>query len=146
MLKFSGLTLTAKGILIATSDDPQIVVSRRLFSPKFLLFSLESRDLPLDPIIYFDRGRGFSESDQIRLPIARQTHCVVPLASMRDVRRVRFDPASWHASFRFNLGQYHLGRSLLQAVQAIRPRPIPQGVSLPQPFTTADPLAHLLPL
>jgi hypothetical protein len=67
----------------AVDDDPSFVVSFRLTRPRFLVIRLEAVSETVDPVLYFDTGKGFSETDSIALDLGRRVVCVIALHSLR---------------------------------------------------------------
>lgn len=78
----------------AVDEDPSFILSFRLMRPRFLVIRLEAVGDSVDPILYLDTGKGFSETDTLELGLGRRVVCVVALHSLKEVRRIRLDPAS----------------------------------------------------
>jgi len=78
----------------AIDDDPSFIVSLRLIRPRFLVIRLEAFEGLVEPILYLDTGKGFSEAETLELDLGRRVVCVVALHSLKQVRRIRLDPAS----------------------------------------------------
>jgi GT2 family glycosyltransferase len=78
----------------AIDDDPSFILSFRLMRPRFLVIRLESAGGLVDPVLYLDTGKGFSEAETLALDCGRRVVCVIALHSLKEVRRIRLDPAS----------------------------------------------------
>jgi O-antigen biosynthesis protein len=135
MLRSSGLTARANSIWKSTTEDPQFIISWGLVRPAFLLLELESDNITLDSVLYFDRRLGFKEDDKIALPESRHILCIIPLRDLRHIRRIRFDPASTIASFRFEHGIFYFKRSLHLALENRRNNAVARGLPPPQILT-----------
>lgn len=83
----------------AIDSDPSFLLSFRLFRPRFLVIRLEAFEGSADPVLYLDTGKGFSEAEAVTLDLGRRVVCVVALHSLKEVRRIRLDPASRHLRF-----------------------------------------------
>lgn len=82
-------------------DDPQFLFSFRLLRPRYLLLYLGAIDHDLDPVLYFNRGNGFSEEDSAALPHDDAAIYVISAYSLPNVTGVRFDPAGRPLKFNF---------------------------------------------
>jgi GT2 family glycosyltransferase len=78
----------------AIDGDPCFILSFRLMRPRFLVIRLEAVGGAVDPILYLDTGSGFSEANTLSLGLGRRVVCVIALHSLKEVRRIRLDPAS----------------------------------------------------
>lgn len=78
----------------AIDEDPCFILSFRLMRPRFLVLRLESLGGAVDPLLYVDTGKGFNEAETFTLELGRRVVCVVALHSMKEVRRIRLDPAT----------------------------------------------------
>jgi len=81
---------------LSTGEDPQFsVTSRPGMMPRgWILVSVEFADLGewLEPVIYVDDGRGFSEKTAIRLPASREGRITRLVKLPRRVKALRLDP------------------------------------------------------
>jgi len=96
----------------ATNNDPQFIFSFRLLRPRYCVLFLAPLDGPLDPVLYFDRGADFDESDVYELKSAAMGIYAVSMAGFPDVVRVRLDPATRPTRFRFWARAVHSKRAL----------------------------------
>jgi GT2 family glycosyltransferase len=87
----------------AIHDDPSFVMSFRLVRPRFLVIRIESAAGLVDPVLYLDTGKGFSEAETLALDCGRRVVCVVALHSLKEVRRIRLDPASRQMRFMLDI-------------------------------------------
>lgn len=100
MRKFDVLRVS-KSQWRSVGSDPQFEFSLAWFRPKFLLLYLEAAGEKLDPMLYFNRGDGFSEEDSVALPHDEATIFVIAAAELPNVVGVRLDPASRPVAFNF---------------------------------------------
>jgi len=78
----------------AIDEDPSFILSFRMMRPRFLVIRLEAVGGVVDPVLYLDTGTGFSEAETLPLGLGRRVVCVIALHSLKEVRRIRLDPAS----------------------------------------------------
>lgn len=103
----------ADGLFWATGDDPGILLGLAGLRPTYLVLQLSRVDEPLNPVLYFDRGHGFSEDDCMPLEERPgENFYVLLLREMRGVRQVRLDPATRPVHFRFRTRSFYLPVSL----------------------------------
>ena len=67
------------------------------------MIRLESLTHEIDPILYLDNGKGFSESDSFSLQTARKLVCVIAPRGLENIVRIRIDPASSKVRFRIHV-------------------------------------------
>ncbi|HEY5305990.1 MAG TPA: glycosyltransferase family 2 protein [Pseudolabrys sp.] len=103
---FSGLKRVGIRTWRATNSDPQFLFRLRR-KPQFLLLLLDGLGDALDPMIYFDFGAGFGESESRPLQPARRVACVIALNRFPDLHRIRFDPTTQPLRFRFAAIGFH---------------------------------------
>jgi hypothetical protein len=87
----------------AIDEDPAFLLSFRLLRPRFLLIQLESAASTIDPVLYLDTGRKFSEAESYALGVAKRLVCVVAPRSMPGLLRIRLDPSSRRVRFRMSI-------------------------------------------
>jgi GT2 family glycosyltransferase len=96
----------------SVGTDPQFEFSFGFFRPRFLLLYLEAGEEKLDPMLYFNRGDGFSEEDSVALPHDEATVFVISAAELPNVVGVRLDPASRPVAFNFWARSIYRGSTL----------------------------------
>lgn len=102
----------------ATSDDPSISIAIPFLRPRYLILFLCRKDIPLDPVLYFDRGGGYTESDCISLEEkVGPNFYVLLLNELRGVKKVRFDPTSVPGRFGFWIKSIYFPLSLARVVK-----------------------------
>ena len=99
----SGLRLRGLATWQAINEDPAFLLSFRLLRPRFLLIQLESAASTIDPVLYLDTGRKFSEAESYALGIAKRLVCVVAPRSLPGLLRIRLDPSSRRVRFRMSI-------------------------------------------
>jgi O-antigen biosynthesis protein len=99
----SGLRLRGLATWQAIDEDPAFLLSFRLLRPRFLLIQLESAASTIDPVLYLDTGRKFSEAESYALGIAKRLVCVVAPRSLPGLLRIRLDPSSRRVRFRMSI-------------------------------------------
>jgi GT2 family glycosyltransferase len=87
----------------AIDEDPSFVLSLRMIRPRFLVLRLEAVGGMVDPVLYLDTGNGFSEAETLELGLGRRVVCVIALHSLKEVRRIRLDPASRLLRFKLDV-------------------------------------------
>ena len=86
----------------AISDDPRFIYRFRFRRPRYMVLFLESEnDESLDPKIYVDRGKGFEEGNALSLMHDGAGIYSVSILPPRKVARIRIDPCSYEARFRY---------------------------------------------
>ena len=95
-----GVERVKKDEWIAKGDDPQFLYFTSAPFLTHLVFEISDADRLLDPRIYIDSGEGLQPDEEIELRSVRHGICSVALRSFGRVRRLRFDPASFPASFK----------------------------------------------
>lgn len=83
----------------AADHDPWFRITWWLERPAFVFIEFDSDQAGLDPKIYCDRGEGFEEDSVTDLQHVHSGVYGIDLASMPDVQRLRFDPASEPCEF-----------------------------------------------
>ena len=101
----------------ATNDDPQFVFRWRWLRPRYLLFQLAGRDGTLDPVLYFDKGGGFSEDETLSVDHGESTVYALNLAEMPRLRALRIDPSSRPSTFDFRWFAVYRERALAATIQ-----------------------------
>jgi GT2 family glycosyltransferase len=88
----------------SVTEDPRFTYRFWLRRPRFMVIFLQS-DAGLDPKIYVDRGAGFDEASAVALPHdgGACTYAIGVTPPGR-VRRIRIDPCSGEARFRYWAG------------------------------------------
>ncbi len=125
----AGASRTGLGQWHATTNDPQFVFAFRLLRPRYCVLFLRALESPLDPVLYFDRGKGFNDTDMHELKCDGTGIYVVSLAGLSDVVRIRFDPATrpvrfgFRASAAYNLRR--VGRRVARAIRMSQSGPAP---------------------
>ncbi len=102
----------------ATGPDPQLLIERPRFGPRYLIVELEALDRPLDAALYLRERGGFSEEERVDFPEARRLLLALDLAEGPARRGVRLDPAE-HAGteFRLRLTALRTARGLATALR-----------------------------
>ncbi|WP_244910373.1 glycosyltransferase [Agrobacterium rosae] len=91
----------------STGDDPAFMIRYGYVRKPFILIEISSLDeVSLDPKIYVNRGKGFSEADAIVAPIASRVLLTLDVGRLGNVCTVRFDPCTTPARFRFRVSEY----------------------------------------
>ena len=85
----------------ATTEDPQFTYRFWLRRPRYMVVMLQADEV-IDPKIYLDRGNGFNEAGTIMLD-HQAGSCIyrIKITSPHQVRRLRIDPCSTEARFRY---------------------------------------------
>jgi O-antigen biosynthesis protein len=99
----SGLRLRGLATWQATDEDPAFLLSFRLFRPRFILIQIESAASTIDPVLYLDTGKKFSEVESYALGVAKRLVCVVAPRSLPGLLRIRLDPSSRRVRFRMSI-------------------------------------------
>jgi O-antigen biosynthesis protein len=97
----SGVKRTGTSEYQAVNDDPQFGYRFWLRRPCHMVVFLQAIEDSLDPKIYVDRGNGFDEGDAISLRHADACIYSISVLPPRRVARIRIDPCSTEASFRY---------------------------------------------
>ncbi|MBM3607995.1 MAG: glycosyltransferase [Alphaproteobacteria bacterium] len=88
-------------------QDPWLRITWWFGRPRFVFIEFDCSQAGLDPRIYFDRGDGYDEDSGHDLQHVHTGIYVVDLASMPDVKRLRFDPASAPCTFWLRVSTAH---------------------------------------
>jgi GT2 family glycosyltransferase len=98
----SGVKKTGPSDYQAITDDPHFVYRFWLRRPRHIVVYLQSvNEEPLDPKIYADRGNGFDEGDAVSVHHAGACIYSIAISPPRKVARIRIDPCSFQARFRY---------------------------------------------
>lgn len=100
----------------APDHDPWFRITWWLERPAYVFIEFDSDQAGLDPKIYCDRGEGFEEDSVTDLQHVHSGVYAIDLASMPDVMRLRFDPASEPCAFYMRVSA---ARTLKGAVRAM---------------------------
>jgi GT2 family glycosyltransferase len=86
----------------ADTSDPRFVYRFWFQRPRYVVMFLQAFSEPLDPRIYVDRGAGFDEANAIALQHDGDANIyVIGVSPPRRVRKIRIDPCSQEARFRY---------------------------------------------
>jgi|FEC22Drversion2_1045045.scaffolds.fasta_scaffold00324_23 O-antigen biosynthesis protein len=111
--RFSEIVREEAAVFRATGSDPRILITLPLLRPTYLVFQLSRLDEALDPVLYFDRGQGFSEEDCMALEERPgDNFYVLLLKEMRGVKQVRLDPATRPVRFKYRTRRVYFPISL----------------------------------
>jgi GT2 family glycosyltransferase len=108
----SGLRLRGIATWQAIDEDPAFLLSFRLLRPRFLVIRLETAAGAIDPVLYLDTGKNFSEAESFALGYGKKLVCVVAPRSLPDVRRIRLDPSSRCGRFRLSITWSNSARTM----------------------------------
>lgn len=98
----SGVKKAGASDYVAVTDDPHFVYRFWLRCPSHMVAFLQSvDDDSLDPKVYADRGNGFDEAGAVPLPHAGACIYAIAISPPRKVARLRLDPCSSEARFRY---------------------------------------------
>jgi O-antigen biosynthesis protein len=84
-------------------EDPAFLLSFRLIRPRFILIRLEGVTSTIDPVLYLDTGKKFSEAESFGLGDGKRLICVVAPRSLPGLIRIRLDPSSRRVRFRLSI-------------------------------------------
>lgn len=85
----------------SVGDDPQFVFRFRPLRPRVLVLVLDALGGEFDPVIYLDRGYGFTEEDSVGFSAEGRSICCIELVGMPEVRAIRVDPMERAGDLRF---------------------------------------------
>lgn len=121
---FAGLKRVGLWAWRATNGDPHFVIRLRP-RPRFVLILLDGGAELLDPMIYFDMGKGFVEDLSQPIRSAQRIACLVAVYRFPDARRLRFDPATHPTRFHMvtiGLPRLWMARRLVRLLNAFHAR------------------------
>lgn len=97
-----GVRKNGEGIYQAVTDDPRFVYRFWVRRPRYMVVLLQALDQTLDPKIYPDHGNGFDEAGAIALDqTSGSCICCIKITPPYKVARLRIDPCSSEARFRY---------------------------------------------
>ena len=102
-----------------TGDDPFFQIQFGTFRKRFIVIYLNSETELLDPRIYVDHGRGYSESQARNFDIGRSFIFIADIGSIGLVHSLRIDPASYPCHFVLNVEGFE-SIALANAAVAVR--------------------------
>jgi O-antigen biosynthesis protein len=101
--RLSGLRRRGFATWQAFDEDSAFILSFRLLRPRFVLIRFEGADSTIDPVLYLDTGKKFSEAESFVLGDAKRHVCVVAPRSLPNLIRIRLDPSTRCVRFRLSI-------------------------------------------
>ncbi len=109
--------------------DPSFILPLGLFRPRFLLIELDAGEAEIDPVLYLDTGKGFSEAESFSLPRRQRHICLVAVKSLTGLIRLRLDPATRPVRFRLKVAAASKPASVLRAITCASEKSRPAHLS-----------------
>lgn len=108
----------------ARGDDPAFKISYPLIRSPIVVISIFATSAPVDPKIYVDRGRGFTERDALSISSGPGFVFILDVGSIGSLRAFRIDPVSFPTRFQcqiMSFEAYEDGKRHARAMIAHRP-------------------------
>lgn len=105
----SGLRRLSFSSWESLNDDPNFLLSFKLFKPRFIIAELEqltgklAGENPLAPVVYFDEGSGFKEQQSVEAETGSRHILIFAPRELPNLRRIRLDPATGPLCFRIKV-------------------------------------------
>ncbi len=127
----------------STEDEPAFVFDITHSEPPFVCFFLQAMNGAVAPKVSFDQGQGFNELSSLVFRAFPLGFYHISLATMGNVRRIRFRPSEGPSTFRFLAFRTHrsLGVAVLHYLFNLRYQKI--GLVTPTPNGLRGSLAML---